>query len=88
MLRKKFERKKEANFFGSKNQFFFSKLKSKEFADELIVHKVSELMHAWFTLRGKVKRTKRCPVNHLKLFAVQKVLCRSFLSQVWTTRPV
>ena len=74
MLLKKFEREKEAKFFGSKNQFIFSKLKSKEFADELIVHKVSELMHAWFTLKGKVKRTKRCPVNHLKLSDVQWVL--------------
>ena len=54
MLRKKFEKQKEAKFFSSKNQFKFSKLKSKGFAEEFIVHKVSELMHAWLTLKSKV----------------------------------
>ena len=48
------EREKEAKFFSSKNQFNFSKLQSKEFAEELIIRKVSELMHAWLTLKGKV----------------------------------
>ena len=54
MLRKKFEREKEAKFFSSKNQFVFSKLKSKEFAEEFFVRKVSELMHVWFTLKVEV----------------------------------
>ena len=45
MLGKKFERQKEANFFSSKNQFKFSKLKSKEFAEEFIVRKICELMY-------------------------------------------
>ena len=54
MLRKNFEREKEAKFFTIKNQFILSKLKSKEFAEELIVHKVSKFMHAWFTLKGEV----------------------------------
>ena len=66
-----FEREKEAKFLGNKNQFILSKLKSKEFAEELIVHKVSELMPAWFTLKGKVKKIRGCPVNQLKLFAVK-----------------
>ena len=71
MFRKKLGTEKEAKFFSSKNQFILSKLKSKEFAEELIVHKVSELMQAWFTLKGKVKKIRSCPVNHFKLFAVQ-----------------
>ena len=40
--------------FSSKNQFILSKLKSNEFAEELTVHKVCKLMHAWFTLKGEV----------------------------------
>ena len=52
MFRKKIERENEANIFSSKKQFILSKLKSKEFTEELIVHKVSESMHAWFTLKG------------------------------------
>ena len=60
----------------STNQFIFSKLKSKEFAEEFIVRRVSELIYAWFTLKGKVKKIRCCPVNQLKLFDVQWVLCR------------
>ena len=71
MFRKKFEREKEAKFLSSKNLFILSKLKSKEFAEELIVHKVSELMQAWFTLKSKVKKISSCPVNQLKIFAVE-----------------
>ena len=73
MFRKKFEREKEAKFLSSKNRFILSKLKSKEFAEELIVHKVSELMQAWFTLKGNVKKIGSCPVNQLEIFAVQLV---------------
>ena len=80
MLRKEFEGGKEAKFSSSKNQFTFSKLKSKEFAEELIVRKVSELMHAWFTLKGKVLNIRWCPVHQLKLFDVQWVLCRCIQS--------
>ena len=76
MFRKRFEREKEAKIFSSKNQFIVSKLKSKEFAEELIVHKVRELMHAWFTLDEEVKNIRCCPVNPLQLFDVQWVLCR------------
>ena len=71
MFRKKFEGEKEEKFICSKNQFILSKLKSKEFAEELIVHNVSELMQAWFTLTVKVKKIRTCPVNQWKLFAVQ-----------------
>ena len=71
MFRKKLGREKEAKIFSSNNQFILSKLKSKEFAEELIVHKVRELMQAWFTLKGKVKKIRSCPLNQLKLFAVQ-----------------
>ena len=46
MFRKKFEREKEAKLFSSTNQFIFSKLKSKEFAEEFIVRRVSELIYA------------------------------------------
>ena len=42
IFRKKFGREKEAKFF----LFTFSKLKSNEFAENLIVHRVSELIHA------------------------------------------
>ena len=73
MLRKKIERQKEAKLFSSKNQFKFSKLQSKEFAEEFIVRKVCELMYEWFTLKGKVKKIRCCPVNQLKLFDVQCV---------------
>ena len=76
MFRKTLGREKEAKFLSSKNQFILSKLKSKEFAEELIVQKVSELIQAWFTLKGKVKKIRSCPVNQLKLFAMQYVLCR------------
>ena len=76
MFRKRPGREKEAKFLISKNQFILSKLKSKEFAEELIVHKVSELMQAWSTLKGKVKKIRSCAVNQFKLFAVQYVLCR------------
>ena len=71
MFRKNFEREKEAKFLNSKNQFILSKLNSKDFAEELIVRKVSELMHAWFTLKGKDKKIRCSPVNQLKLFPVQ-----------------
>ena len=54
MLRIKFEGENEAKIFSSKNQFIISKLNSKDFAEELIVRKVSELMHAWFNLKGKI----------------------------------
>ena len=80
MLRRKFEREKSANIISSNNQFIFSKLKSKEFAEELIVRKVSELMHAWFTLKGKGSNIRCCPVNQLKIFDVQWVLCRCIYS--------
>ena len=71
MFRKKLGREKEEKIFCSKNQFILSKLKSKEFAEELIVHKVTELMQAWFTLKSKDKKIRSCPVNQMKLFAVQ-----------------
>ena len=67
MYRKNFGREKEAKFLS----FTFSKLKSKEFAEDPIVHKVSELIHACFTLKGKVKKIRCCPVNQLKFFDVQ-----------------
>ena len=54
MSQKKFG-EKGAKFFRGMNPFTISNLKRKEFADELIVHKVSELMHASFTLKGKKK---------------------------------
>ena len=76
MFRKKFEREKGAKFFSSKNQTILSKLNSKDFAEELIVRKVSELMQTWFTLKGEVKNIRCCPVNQLQLSDVQWVLCR------------
>ena len=73
---KSFEREKEAKFFGIRNQFILSKLNSKNFAEALIVRKISELMHALFTLKGKVKKIRCCPMNQLKLFNVQWVISR------------
>ena len=70
MFLKKFGRKGSKIFYGM-NPFTFSKLKSKEYVWELLVQKVSNLMQAWFILKGKVKKIGRCPVNQLKLFAVQ-----------------
>ena len=58
----KFWKRKGSKFFS----FTFSKLNSKEFAEDPIVHRVSELMHAWFTLKSKVKKISCCPVNELK----------------------
>ena len=70
MFLKRLEEKRKQNFYGM-NPFTFSKLKSKEYVRELLVQKVSNLMQAWFTLKGKVKKIGRCPVNHLKFFTVQ-----------------
>ena len=70
MSQKKFEEKGTKLFKGT-NPFTLSKLKRRECADELIVHKVSELMHALFTLKGKDKEIRCCPVNQLKVSAVQ-----------------
>ena len=58
------------------NPFTLSKLNTKEFAEKIIVHRVSELMHVWFALKGRVKKIKRCSVNQLKRFAEQWGLCR------------
>ena len=57
--------------FNGMNPFTFSKLKNKEFVLELFVQKVSKLKQAWLTLKGKVKKIRRCPVNQLKLFDEQ-----------------
>ena len=75
MSQKKFGESKTKNF-SVMNPFPLSKLKSKEFAVKLMVHRVNELMHVWFNLKVKVKKIRCCPVNQLKLFAVQKVFCR------------
>ena len=53
------------------NPFTLSKLKSKDFVRELFVQKVSKLKQVWMTLKGKVKKIRRCPVNQLKLFDEQ-----------------
>ena len=71
MFLKKFGREKETKSFSGMNPFTFSKLKSKEYVRGLLVQKVSNLVQAWLTLKGKVKKIGRCPVNQLKLFAVQ-----------------
>ena len=62
---------KGSKIFGGMNPFTFSKLKSKECVRGLLVQKVSNLMQACFTLKDKVKKSGRCPVNQLKPFAVQ-----------------
>ena len=71
MFLKKFAREREAKFFNGMNPFIFSKLKSKEYVRELLVQKVIYLLQVWFTLKGKVEKIGRCPVNQLKLFSVQ-----------------
>ena len=68
MFLKTFGREKEAKFLRYESVYFF---KVEEYVRELLVQKVSNLMQAWFTLKGKVKKIGRCPVNQLKLFAVQ-----------------
>ena len=60
----------EAKIFSVMNPFTLSKMKSKEFTEALIEHKVSELMHVWFALKGIVKKIRCCPVNQMKLFDV------------------
>ena len=72
----KLEEKKIQNFLSSRNLFTLSNLKSKEFVKKVFVQKVSRLMHAWFTLKGNVKRIRCYPVKELILFAVKLVLCR------------
>ena len=59
---------KEANFFSGFNPFTLSKLKCKEIAEKLIFHKISELMHAWFTLKGKVRKDKVLPCELIEIF--------------------
>ena len=71
MFQKKIGREKEAKLFNGINPFTFSKLKSKEFVRELLVPKISKMMQASLTLKGKVKKIRRCPLNQLKFFAVQ-----------------
>ena len=68
MFRKKLGREKEAKIVSSKNQFILSKLKSQEFPEELIVHKVRELMQAWFTLKGKVRKDQELPLEPFETF--------------------
>ena len=48
---------RKTKIFSGMNPFTLSKLKSKEFAEKLIVHRVSELMHVWFNLKVKVKKS-------------------------------
>ena len=52
------------------NPFTVSKLKRKEFADKLVVHRVIEMTQALFAFKGKDKTIRCHPVNQLKLFAV------------------
>ena len=80
MFRKRLGREKEAKIFSSKNQFTFSKLKSKEFAEELIVHKVRELMQAWFTLKGKVKKDQELPIEPFETFRCAIVIMQMILN--------
>ena len=49
---------RKAKIYSGKNPFTFSKLNSKEFEEKIIVLRVSELMHVWFTLKGKVKKIR------------------------------
>ena len=70
MSHKKFG-EKEAQFFRGMNPFNLSLLKSKEFAENLIVHRVIEMTQALITFKFKDKTIRCCPVNQLKLFAVQ-----------------
>ena len=69
---------KEAKIFSGMNPFTLSKLKSIDFAEKINVHRVSELMHVWFTFKGTAKKIWRCPVNQLKLFAVQEYYADDF----------
>ena len=48
---------KRKRFLSSTNLFTISKLRSKEFAKDLLFDKIIRLMHALFTLKGKVKRS-------------------------------
>ena len=71
MFRENIERETEVKFFSGMIPFTFSKLKSKEFIKEFLIQKVSKLLQAWFTEKGKVKMIRRCPVSQFKFFAVQ-----------------
>ena len=51
------------------NPLRVSKFKSRDYVSEF--QKASNLMQAQLTLKGKVKKIRRCPVNQLKLFDVQ-----------------
>ena len=71
MFRKKIGREKETKSLSGMNPLTFSKLKRKEIAEELFTQKLGKLMQAWFTLKGKVEKSRRSPANQSKLFAVQ-----------------
>ena len=65
-------KRKGSRNFQQQESFYSPKIEEKkEFAKTLAVLKFTELMHAWFIFKGKLKKIWRCPVNQLKRFAVQ-----------------
>ena len=80
MSQKKFGESKTKNFSGM-NPFTLSKLQSKEFAEKLIVHRVSELMHVWFNLKVKVKKNQVLPCESIKTFCRAKGIWQMIVNQ-------
>ena len=74
MFREEIGREKKTKYLSGMNPLTVSKFESRDYVSEF--QKASNLMQAWLTLKGKVKKIRRCPVNQLKLFDVQEVLCR------------
>ena len=66
----KLEEKRKQNFLTVRIRLLF-KVEEQRVRKGTTVQKVSNLMQASFTVKGKVKKIGRCPVNQLKLFAVQ-----------------
>ena len=69
MFWEKFEREKETENLSGMNPLTVSKFESRDYVSEY--QKAGNLMQAWLTLKGKVKKIRCCPVNQLKFFAVQ-----------------
>ena len=69
MFWEKIGREKKTKYLSGMNPLTVPKFKSRDYVSEF--QKASNLMQAWLTLKGKVKKIRRCPVNQLKPFDVQ-----------------
>ena len=62
-------RENKTKYLSGMNPLRVSKFKSRDYVSEF--QKAGNFMQAWLTVKGKIKKIRRCPVNQLKLFDVQ-----------------